>query len=249
MDADLSAKLPQSLAEEQQKRQATKRLEIPVLTYWGISAVLGVVFLRDWITSWNVGETLSHPWLVVYLIVTLTIGQVAYSIIARHDNRPIRVLPTIIFALGNGIFETFAFALVYRLGEWLGVLVGQAVVPHAASGIGFTLGVVFFIIYGGSIHAFFWLKILPPHLNESPIVLVIRRYRMLSEIALVLGWCLCFWLTDDIWTVVFFHSLVDLGLMLRVRPHLFVSRKSVEAYYASQQANETAHTTDSSSQG
>jgi len=40
----------------------------------------------------------------------------------------------------------------------------------------------------------------------------------------VIGWSLCFWLTRDLWTVVFFHILVDIGLMLKVRPPIFGAR-------------------------
>jgi hypothetical protein len=91
--------------------------------------------------------------------------------------------------------------------------------------IGFGLGLVFFIIYGGLIHAIFWLPVLPPHLDDAPFSRRIRKLRPLNEIMLVIGWSLCLWLYNDIWTMVFFHVLVDLGLMLRVRPPLF--RKEV----------------------
>lgn len=223
MDVELRANLPKSLAEQQ---QGLKHIAWPVLVYWGISAFLGFLFLRDWIFSWNVGATLAEPWLIAILVVTVTIGQVIYSIIARHDGRPIPVWDTILFAVGNGIFETFAFALVYRLGEYVGTQAALLVAPTAAYGTGFVVGAIFFIIYGGGIHALFWLKILPPHLNDNPVSLIIRKYRLFSEIALVLGWCLCFRVTNDIWTVVFFHMIVDLGLMLRVRPRLFTRASS-----------------------
>jgi hypothetical protein len=226
MDVELSTNIPQSLPEE---RQGLKRLEVPVLAYWGISAILGVLFLRDWIMQWNVWETLSRPWLVIWLILTLVIGQVIYSLVAHHDHRPIRWGATAIFSIGNGIFETFAFALVYRLGEFLGIAAGNLLFPSAAGWIGFILGAIFFIIYGGSIHALFWLRILPPHLKDTSLARTIRRYRMINEIALVLGWCLCLWLSDDIWTVVFFHMLVDLGLMVRVRPNLFINGNTARA--------------------
>ncbi len=220
MDIELRTNLPQSLAD---KQHASRRIEWPVLAYWSISGILGVVFLSDWLTGWHVGRTFSNPWLVAYLVVTLTIGQVIYFIVARHDNRPIRRVPTAIFAVGNGVFETFAFALVYRLGETIGAALGLLVVPAASSMTSLIVGLIFFTIYGGAIHALFWLRILPPHLNDTPLAKTIRRYRLFSEIALVLGWCLCLWLYQDIWTVIFFHMVVDTGLMLRVRPNLFVA--------------------------
>lgn len=232
MDVEFSANLPQSLPEE---RQSVKRIELPILAYWGVSALLGGIFLRDWLVQWNVGATLSRPWLFAYLVVTCTIGQIIYFLVARHDARPVRWLPTAIFAVGNGVFETFAFALVYRLGETIGIKLGDLFLPSASSSIGLGLGVILFTIYGGSIHGLFWLRILPPHLNDSPLALMIRRYRLIAEIALVFGWCLCFWLTQDIWTVVFFHMIVDLGLMLRVRPVMFQNGSDPAAAPASNQ--------------
>lgn len=195
--------------------------ERAIVIYWGISLVLGVLALRHWIGAWNVSTTLSHPGLVVYLALTFALSQVLYVLVARHDDRPVRALPTVIFALGNGIFETFAFAFVY----WLGALIGSSVVglfaPAAASVAGFGLGLVFFMIYGGLIHGLFWLRLLPPHFDDSPRSKSIRKARPLAEVALVFGWGLCLWLFNDIWTVVLVHTLVDVGLMLRVRPVIF----------------------------
>lgn len=195
--------------------------ERAILIYWGISLLLGVVALSHWIGTWNVGATLSHPSLIVYLALTFVLSQTLYVLVARHDDRPVRIMPTIIFSLGNGIFETFAFAFVY----WLGALIGSALVglfaPGAASVAGFALGLVFFMIYGGLIHGMFWLRLLPPHFDDSPRSRSIRKLRPLAEVALVFGWGLCLWLFNDIWTVVLVHTLVDVGLMLRVRPVLF----------------------------
>ncbi|MCU0492836.1 MAG: hypothetical protein MUD01_14690, partial [Chloroflexaceae bacterium] len=188
-----------------------------------ISGVLGVIFLWDWLSAWNVAATWSQPWLVLLLVATLVLGQVLYAAVARHDGRPIVWPVTLLFALGNGFFETLAFALSYRLGEVLGHAIASLVAPQAASGLGFALGIVGFVIFGGLIHGLFWLKLLPPHLDDSPRARAIRKRRPLAEIALVLVWSLCFWLYTDIWTVIFFHILVDFFLMLFVRPP-FLSR-------------------------
>ncbi len=195
--------------------------ERAILIYWGISLLLGLGPLWHWISAWNVGATLAQPWLVVYLAATFALSQILYVLVARHDDRPILPLPTVIFSIGNGIFETFAFAFVY----WLGALIGSSVVglfaPGFASVAGFGLGLVFFMIYGGLIHGMFWLKLLPPHFDDSPRSVAIRKFRPLAEVLLVFGWGLCLWLYNDIWTVVLVHTLVDVGLMLRVRPILF----------------------------
>jgi hypothetical protein len=196
--------------------------ERAILIYWGISLVLGVIALRSWLGSWNVAATIAQPGFVAYLVLTFAFSQVLYVLVARHDDRPLRAMPTVIFALGNGIFETLAFAFVF----WLGLVIGSGVVglfapPAVASAFGFGLGLIFFSIYGGLIHGLFWLRLLPPHLDESPQSKAIRKFRPVAEVALVVGWSLCFWLYQDIWTVVALHILVDIGLMLRVRPVIF----------------------------
>jgi chlorophyllide a hydrolase len=195
--------------------------ERAILIYWGIALVVGALVLRSWLGTWNVATTFSHPALVAYLVLTFGFSQALYVLVARHDDRPVLPLPTVIFSLGNGFFETLSFAAVY----WLGSLIGASLVglfaPAAASVAGFALGLVFFCIFGGLIHGLFWLPLLPPHFDESPRSQAIRKFRPIAEVALVLGWCLCLWLFNDIWTVILFHTLVDVGLMLRVRPVLF----------------------------
>jgi hypothetical protein len=196
--------------------------ERAILIYWGISLILGVLTLRHWLWAWNVPATFSNLGFVVYLVLSFTLSQTLYVLVARHDDRPVRALPTLIFALGNGIFETLAFAFVYWLGfvigSWVAGLFASAAV---ASGVGFGLGLIFFMIYGGLIHGLFWMRLLPPHFDDSPRSKAIRKLRPLAEVVLVLGWSLCLWIYQDIWTVVLFHTLVDVGLMLRVRPMLF----------------------------
>jgi chlorophyllide a hydrolase len=195
----------------------------PILSYWGVSLLAGVVFLFHDLRTWAIPQTLARSSLMIYLIVSFVLSQILYVIVARHDDRPLLWGPTWLFAIGNGICETFAFALSYRFGEVLGFGVFQLFAPQAADLAGFIAGVITFSIYGGLIHGLFWLKILPPHLNDDPTSRVIRRFRPLAEVGLVLGWSLCFWLTRDIWTVVFFHILVDFCLMWRVRPSLFTA--------------------------
>jgi len=192
-----------------------------ILGYWAVCFVLGVPLLWDWLSAWNVGATLGSPLLVVYLIVSFAVSQALYVVVARHDGRPLSSFETLMFGLGNGIAETLAFALVYRLGEVIGSAVVGLFFPGWASVGGFLSGLGLFVIYGGLIHGLYWLQILPPHLDDAPRSRAIRKVRPLFEVALVLGWSLCFWLFRDIWSVVFLHILVDVGLMLRVRPIIF----------------------------
>ncbi len=219
MDLQLGQPAPTTRAET--VRTAPRHPERQIGIYWLISLVLGGLFLWDWLSVWNVPATLSRPWLVVYLCCSFALSQLLYVLVARHDGRPIQWWALVVFSLGNGIAETFAFVAVYRLGEILGAALVGLFAPALASVAGFIFGVITFTIYGGLIHGLFWLRVLPPHLDDAPRSRRIRKLRPIAEVALVLGWSLCLWLNRDIWTVIFFHTLVDVGLMLLVRPTFF----------------------------
>ena len=179
-----------------------------IVLYWLIATLLGFIVLRDWLVSWQVTATLSQPWLLLYLLISFALSQTLYALVARHGGRPIHWGTLVIFALGNGFAETLAFATTYRIGEFIGHGLFSLIAPASASIAGF-------------IGALFWMPILPPHFDDSPRARMIRRLRPLAEVALVVGWSLCFWLFRDIWTVVALHILVDIGLMLLVRPPMF----------------------------
>ncbi len=218
---DLKLNKPFGTTSKTAEQPALLNPERRILAYWALATLVGLVLLWDWISAWNVPATLRIPGLPIYLLVSFILSQYLYLLVARYDGRPIHWGATAIFAVGNGIAETLAFAAVYRVGEVIGSSVVGLFAPNIASLAGLLLGVGLFVIYGGLIHGLFWLRVLPPHLDDSPRSRRIRKYRPLAEIGLVLGWSLCFWLTRDLWTVVFFHTLVDIGLMLKVRPPIF----------------------------
>jgi uncharacterized membrane protein YbaN (DUF454 family) len=218
---DAKLEQPLSTVSTSEERTALPNPTGLIIRYWLIATVVGVIFLWDWITAWNVPATLSRPALVVYLVLSFALSQILYALVARYDGRRFSPGATVVFALGNGIAETFAFAVVYRLGEMVGSGLVGLVAPELASWAGLAVGIFCFAAYGGLIHGLFWLKVLPPHLNDTSRAVAIRKYRPVAEVALVLGWSLCLWLTRDLWTVVFFHILVDIGLMIKVRPLIF----------------------------
>jgi chlorophyllide a hydrolase len=207
----------------------TRSIDRPMLIYWALATLIGTPLLWDLLTVWNLPRTLSQPGMLLLLSATFVFSQLMYAAVARHSGRPIRFWPTLLFAVGNGIAETLAFAAVFRVGMWLGAALVGLVVPAWAAAAGFAVGVAAFVLYGGLIHALFWLPLLPPHLDDSPRSLRIRQLRPLAEIGLVLGWSLCFWLFHDIWTVVVVHVFVDLGLMLLVRPQVFSLSQTLPA--------------------
>lgn len=219
MDLKLNERL--AATKKAAKGEADLNPERLILTYWTVAIGLGALILWDWISVWNVPKTLQIPWLPIYLVCSFALSQVLYSLVARHEGRPVHWGATAIFALGNGIAETLAFAAVYRIGEVIGSALAGLAFPSIAGVVGFLFGTALFVVYGGLIHGFFWLQVLPPHLDDAPRSRLIRKYRPLAEMALVSGWSLCFWLTRDVWTVILFHILVDIGLMLKVRPPIF----------------------------
>jgi chlorophyllide a hydrolase len=210
-----------SLARHESAPTAPRHPERLIGIYWLLSVLVGTVFLWDWLTSWNVGATLASPMLVIYLCCSFALSQVLYVLVARHNGRPVHGPALAVFAIGNGFAETLAFAVIYRAGEIFGAWSIGLIAPGLASVAGFLVGVIFFAIYGGLIHGLFWLRVLPPHLDDNSLSRKIRKARPVAEVALVLGWSLCLWLYRDIWTVIFFHTLVDIGLMLLVRPAIF----------------------------
>jgi len=203
------------------ERVGTHHPERLIGLYWLISIAIGTFVLWDWLTTWNVAATLNRPWLVIYLCASLVLSQTLYVLVARHGGRPIHWGALVIFAIGNGFAETLAFATVYRLGELLGWWLLNLFAPSFALAAGFIVGVIFFSIYGGLIHGLFWLRVLPPHLDDNPRSQSIRKLRPIAEVVLVIGWCLCLALSRDLWSVIFFHTLVDVGLMILVRPTIF----------------------------
>ena len=227
MDQEVDVQIEPSLSSEtasfdtERMRRSRPSPERSILLYWVLSIAFGLLLVGDWLTSWNVGRTLGQPGLLTFLLFTFALSQVLYILVARHDGRPFAADATLIFAIGNGICETLAFASVFRLGINIGSTLVGLFAPTAASVSGFILGLIFFSIYGGLIHGLFWLRVLPPHLDNAPRSRAIRKIRPLAEVGLVLGWSLCMWLNNDIWTVVILHVLVDIGLMLRVRPRIF----------------------------
>jgi hypothetical protein len=192
-----------------------------VLLYWLIAAVLGGIFLRDWIMAWNVPATLQRGWLVVFLVVSWLVGQVIYVLVTDDGGRAFHLPATVIFALGNGVFETFAFALVYRLGEVIGQKSVGRFAPRAGSIAGFVLGLLLLVAYNGAIHALFWMYILPEHFAQSAMADALRVFHIPALAVMLVGWTLCWWLEQDLWTVVLFHVLVDVVLMVQVHPPLW----------------------------
>ncbi|MEI6044255.1 MAG: hypothetical protein WCS37_07675 [Chloroflexota bacterium] len=207
----------------------------PLLVYWGFCLAMGLVILRDEIFSLRIPEMWGkYPFFLAYAILITLFNEWAYIKVARHDGRPFNLNNTIIFTLANGVCEVFAFMGFYRIFEGAAKLILEFVgfAPSSAGHenivadiIIFIFGFAGFVIYSGLVHALFWGRLLPRHFSSAPEVQKLRKALGLIQMLIVLGWCLYFWNTGDIWTLVILHLIIDAVLMARVRPPLFTRRE------------------------
>lgn len=194
-----------------------------IIFYWLGALALTWLFRLPEPFVFNVNQTIASVWGITLLLATLGFSQWLYAQVAVHEERPFNLIGTPIFIIGNSLGETLAFLLIFKFGAaagaWLAQLLGLFGMPFHV--LVFGSGFLGFLIYGGAIHGLFWMRIFPPHFREDERARKIRKFRLWSESALSLSWCLTFYIFEDFWSVVFFHAIVDTVLMLRVRPRIF----------------------------
>jgi hypothetical protein len=189
----------------------------PLLLYWVFCLAVGLLVLHDEIFSWRIPEAWGKaPFFLAYAVLITVFNEWAYIKIARHDGRPLRPALSVFFTLVNGVLEAFAFMAFYRLFEQAANLVFPNVTV-----VTFIFGFIGFVVYSGIAHALFWARLLPRHFSSAPELQRLRKAMGLIQALIVLGWCLYFQSTGDLWTLVVLHMLIDGVLMVRVRPPLF----------------------------
>ncbi len=194
-----------------------------IALYWLGALALTLLLRLPEPFAFNVAQTVASVWGIALLIATLAFSQWLYAQVAIHEERPLNLIGTPIFIIGNSLGETLAFLLVFRLGAFIGGWSAQllGLTGGLSHWVIFGSGFFAFLIYGGAIHGLFWMRIFPPHFREDERARKIRKFRLWSESALSLSWCLTFYVFEDFWSVVIFHAIVDTVLMLRVRPRIF----------------------------
>lgn len=179
-----------------------------IYVYWAFALVIGFVFFRKDIISFNKEYDSRRIMLLVFSILIVAVNAYVYSHSTTNGGRPIDPLSVVIFSIGNGVAETFYFYAFFRLGE---TLVGKFTTNQWAK---FIVGFICFMIYSGIIHARFWLPILPEHIVQtSPL----KPFFMPVQIMIATSWALSFFWYRDLRTVVILHALVDLTMILSVR--------------------------------
>ncbi len=194
--------------------------------YWLFCLGVGLLMLRDELFCWQIPKAwVSAPFFLAYALAITLFNEWAYIKVARSDGRPFSLSATVIFTLINGPLEVLAFMSFYKLlGGGFHMLLGAN-----WEILNFFMGFVGFVVYSGIAHAFFWARALPRHFSAEPSVQRLRKLLSPIQALIVLGWCLYFWATGDIWTLVGLHLIIDVVLMAHVRPPVLTSFKTSQA--------------------
>ncbi len=191
-----------------------------LVLYWLFCLAVGLVFLREELFSWRIPAAWGQaPIQLAYAVAITLFNEWAYIKVARSDGRPFSLSATAIFTLINGVLEVFAFMAFFRLLEggsrWL--------LGPDWGVVNFIFGFIGFVVYSGIAHAFFWARALPRHFTAEPRWQRLRKLLSPIQALIVLGWCLYFFATGDIWTLVGLHMIIDAVLMSHVRPPVLTS--------------------------
>lgn len=190
----------------------------PLLIYWALCLVAGLLILHDQIFSWRIPTSWQNQPLFLALAIVVTLAsQIAYCIVARSDGRKLLPLNSLLFVIINGTIECFVFLAAYQL-----LFDGARLIFGNLNVVNVVFGILGFVIYSGFVHAFFWARLLPRHFTSEPRLQPLRRLMTPIQAAIVVVWCLYFYKTGDIWTLVLLHAAMDAVLMIRVRPPILM---------------------------
>ena len=189
-------------------------LSVPlqIYIYWAFAFLVGILFFKKDILAFNPEFDTRRISLLVASLVIIAVNAWVYSHSTTDGGRALDLLTVLVFSIGNGLAETFMFYAVFRLGT---ALAGRFTQNQLTL---FMVGFVFFMIYSGLIHGFFWLNILPEHVVQtSPY----KPFFMPVQLLIASSWALSFFWYRDIRSVIFLHALVDLTMVWNVRFSMF----------------------------
>lgn len=183
-----------------------------IFTYWFIAFVIGLVFFRKETFTYNTQFDLRRKILLAASVVIVAINAFVYSNSTFDGGRSLDPASVLLFTVGNGLAETFMFYAFFVMGE---KLAGLKTRNHW---ILFMTGMFFFMVYSGLIHAFFWLDVLPEHVDQtSPF----KPLFMPVQLLIAGSWALSFFWYRDLPSVFGLHALVDLTMAMNVKFSLF----------------------------
>jgi len=188
--------------------------------YWAACAALAY-HLGYWAElAAPVSPPPSPPWAVALGLLSAAAPQPFYFAAvgpAAAAARPVRSWAAVtLFALTNGLLESFAFRAVRDAGAAAaGRLVGAGAIPPAAAATTRALGgLAALVAYCGAVHALFWERVFPPHLpsRDDPAA----RAAMRTALALFFPMTLAF-AALDLRAVVAAHALADAAAAAALR--------------------------------
>lgn len=202
---------PAALAEFMATLQA---IPVPMMIYiyWSIAFLVGILFFRQDILTFNREFDTRRIVLLVASFVVVAINAWVYSHSTSDGGRALDPMTVLLFSICNGIAETFMFYALFRLGTTLAGRITQN--PWAL----FFTGFIFFMIYSGLIHGLFWINILPEHVVQtSPY----KPFFMPVQMLIAGSWALSFFWYRDLRSVILLHALVDLTMVCNVKFTMF----------------------------
>jgi chlorophyllide a hydrolase len=187
------------------------------MLYWATGLVLSVFFLKDELFEKVKADWKRHVLFAVGLGITI-LNFVIYKGITETGSRPLDYVSMIVFGIGNGVFETFIFLIMFQWGE---KFAGNFT---TAKPILFLGGFLFFTIFSGFIHGIFWINEFPQHMIDASLRSPIQGLFIPIQVMLALSWSLLYFLYRDIWGVVILHIIVDTSVIYCIHYSLFTQR-------------------------
>ena len=185
----------------------------PLMVYWSVGIIVGLLYLRADIfsvASWSRPHVLS----ILLTAAATAVTMVAYNSVTKTGGRSLH-LPTFFgFSIANGICETLLFIASFKIGVALAA-------PFTDSSLWlFLAGTLTFFAYLAVIHALFWLKILPAHLDKRPATKNARRVWVVSLTVMSVLWGWLYFGYQDFWSFAILHILFDAGMVYSIRYRL-----------------------------
>ncbi|MEL6468253.1 MAG: hypothetical protein AAFQ74_00865 [Cyanobacteria bacterium J06623_4] len=191
----------------------------PLAIYWTIGLIIGTTYLNAGFRQLPSEFSTSH-WISIWIGLAITVvTTLAYAKVSTRDGRSLHLPTLIAFPLLNGLFETALFLASFKLGM-------SAVAIWTTNPVWlFLAGIFTFCAYSGAIHALFWLRVLPPHLNKDKALNNFRRVWMVGLVAVSVLWGWIYFAYQDVWSVVALHALFDAGMVYCI--HYQLSAKPI----------------------
>lgn len=187
----------------------------PLTVYWLVCIALGWLYLRPEIVRIPAISSQSHLISIAIGLVTTVTTMVTYDRVATTGMRSLHRPTFIIFPIANGILETIPFLVSFKIGTVLAAPFTTQLIMQPLWL--FLAGTVTFFAYLAAIHALFWLKVLPPHLDKRPAVKKARIAWIISLTAVSLMWGWLYFAYQDFWSVAILHTLFDVGMVYSIR--------------------------------